>query len=113
MDLTTITENKLMAFENGILSQIFGPVKEADEELRNLFQLPDIVAVIKLQRLRWYGHMMRRDGDPVKDVVKTLLRKKKRPRGRPRLRWLDAMKKDTRKADIPEVEWRDRALWRG
>ncbi|KAJ8865786.1 hypothetical protein PR048_033308 [Dryococelus australis] len=35
-----------------------------------------------------------------------------RPRGKPRLIWLDAIKEDVRKADIPEEEWRDRALWR-
>ncbi|KAJ8875965.1 hypothetical protein PR048_023873 [Dryococelus australis] len=66
-----------MAFENGILRQIFGPIKVEDEwrrrknrEIRNLYQLPDIVAVIKVQRLRLYGHVMRRDGDLVKDASK-------------------------------------------
>ncbi|KAJ8874566.1 hypothetical protein PR048_025432 [Dryococelus australis] len=64
-----------------------------NREIRNLYRVPDIVAVIKGQRLRWYGHIMRRDGDLVKDV---------RPCGRPRLRWLDAIKEYIRKADLPE-----------
>ncbi|KAJ8880776.1 hypothetical protein PR048_017247, partial [Dryococelus australis] len=116
--LTKIIENKLMAFENGILRQIFGPVKEGDEgrkrknkELINLYQLPDIGAVIKGQRLRWYGHIMRRDGDLVKDVVERCL-EEKRPCGRRRLRWLEAIKEDIRKADVLEEEWRDWALWK-
>ncbi|KAJ8882831.1 hypothetical protein PR048_014645 [Dryococelus australis] len=54
---------------------------------------------------------MARDGDLAKDVEERCF-EEKRPRGRPRLRWLDAIKEDIRKADIPEEEWRDRALWR-
>ncbi|KAJ8890388.1 hypothetical protein PR048_009896 [Dryococelus australis] len=64
MVLTKKIVNKLMAFENGILRQNFGPVKEGDEwrrrnyrELINLYQLHYIVDVIKGQRLRWYGHI--------------------------------------------------------
>ncbi|KAJ8867306.1 hypothetical protein PR048_031107 [Dryococelus australis] len=39
-------------------------------------------------------------------------REEKIPRGSTRVRWLDAIKEGIRKADIPEEEWRDRALWR-
>ncbi|KAJ8869307.1 hypothetical protein PR048_030881 [Dryococelus australis] len=101
--LTRIQAENRSSFSMG---QIFGPVKEADEwrrrknrELRNLYQLPDIVAVIKGQRLRWYGHIMRRDGDLVQDVVERCFGEKK-PRGRHRFRWLDAIKEDIRKALI-------------
>ncbi|KAJ8879363.1 hypothetical protein PR048_019971 [Dryococelus australis] len=80
--------------------------KRKNRELRNLYQLPNIVAVIKGQRLRWYGHKYL-----VKDVVERGFLEKS-PRGRPRLRWLDAIKEDIRKAYIPEQECRDRALWR-
>ncbi|KAJ8878804.1 hypothetical protein PR048_019390 [Dryococelus australis] len=47
----------------------------------------------------------------VKDVVERCF-EENRPRGRPILRWLDAIKEYIRKAGIPEEEWRDRALWR-
>ncbi|KAJ8890867.1 hypothetical protein PR048_010376 [Dryococelus australis] len=103
-------ENKLTTFENGILRQIFGPVKEGDEwrrrknrELRNCYQLPDIVAVIRGQRV------MIRDGDLVKYVVERCF-EEKRPRGRPRLRWLDGIKENIRNSGIPKDEWRDGAL---
>ncbi|KAJ8885075.1 hypothetical protein PR048_011271, partial [Dryococelus australis] len=81
------------------------------EKLRNLYQLPEIVAVIKGQRLIWHGHIMRRDGDLVKYVVERSF-EEKRSCGRPILRWLDAIKEYIRKVDIPEEEWRDKALWR-
>ncbi|KAJ8889631.1 hypothetical protein PR048_009131 [Dryococelus australis] len=109
--LIKIIKYKLTAFENEIPRKIFGPVKGGDEELINLYQLRVIVAVINGQRLRWYGHIMRRDGDLVKDVVERCF-EEKRPCGRSKLRWLDPIKEDIRKADISEEEWRDRALWR-
>ncbi|KAJ8887716.1 hypothetical protein PR048_013934 [Dryococelus australis] len=80
-----------------------GVEKKKNRELRNSYPLSDIVAVLKGQRLRWYGHIMRRDRDLVKYVVERCF-EGKRPRGRPRHRWLDAIKEDIRKADIPEEE---------
>ncbi|KAJ8879412.1 hypothetical protein PR048_020020 [Dryococelus australis] len=94
--LTKLIENKQMTFENGILRQIFGPVKEG-YEWRSC--------------LMWYGHIMRRDGDLVKYMVERCFEEKK-PHGIHRIRWLDATKEDIRMSDIPEEEWRDRALWR-
>ncbi|KAJ8890062.1 hypothetical protein PR048_009569, partial [Dryococelus australis] len=89
--LTKIINNKLIAFENGILKKILAPLKRK------------MIAVIKGQRLKWYGHIIRRGRYLVKDVVKRCF-EEKRPRGRPRLRWLDAIKEVIRKADISEGE---------
>ncbi|KAJ8875829.1 hypothetical protein PR048_023730 [Dryococelus australis] len=83
---------RIQAIYKTIIQPVVLHVKEADEwrrrknrELRDFYQLPDIVAVIKGQKLRWYGHIMRRDDDLVKDVVERGF-EEKRPRGRPRLR---------------------------
>jgi hypothetical protein len=47
-------EQRLMVFENRVLSEIFGPKKLHNEELHDLYQLPNIIWVIKLgQGIDW------------------------------------------------------------
>jgi hypothetical protein len=49
------------------LRRIYGPKSEVDgswrklhnDELHNLYSLPNIVKVIKARRLRWVGHVAR------------------------------------------------------
>ena len=48
-----------------------------------------IVQVISKNKLRRFGHVMRREEDSTLRVVMKLKMKGKRPKGRPRLRWLD------------------------
>jgi hypothetical protein len=59
-------EHRLRVFENRVL-RIFGPKREDDgswrklhnDELRNLYSSPNIVRVIKSNRMRWAGHVAR------------------------------------------------------
>jgi hypothetical protein len=59
--------HRLRVFENRVLRRIFGPKREEDgswrklhnDELRNLYSLPNIVRVIKSRRMRWAGHVAR------------------------------------------------------
>ena len=48
-----------------------------------------IVQVINKNKLRWLGHVMRREEESTLRVVMKLKMKGKRPSERPRLRWLD------------------------
>ena len=48
-----------------------------------------IVQVIDENRLRWFGDVTRRGEESMLTAVMDLKMKGKRPRGRPRLRWLD------------------------
>jgi len=61
-------ERRLMAFENRVLRNIFGPkwdeLKEEwrklhNEELNDLYSSPNIVRVIKSRRIRWAGNVAR------------------------------------------------------
>ena len=58
-------DRRLRVFENGVLRRVFGPKKDEvtgewrklyNEELRDLYSLPNIVRVVK-SRMRWAGHM--------------------------------------------------------
>jgi hypothetical protein len=55
-------------FENRVLRRIFGPKlgeiiagwrNVRNEELHNLYSLPDINRMIKSRRMRWAGHVAR------------------------------------------------------
>ena len=45
-------------------------------------------------RLEWFGHVKRRDGtENIRTVAETKM-VRKRPRGRPKLRWYDTVRRD-------------------
>ena len=53
-------------FENRVLRRVFGPKRDEvtgewrklhNEELNDLYSLPNIVRVVKSRRMRWAGHV--------------------------------------------------------
>jgi hypothetical protein len=90
-------------FENRVLRRVFGPKKDEvtgewrklhNEELSDLYYLPNIVRVVKSRRMRWAGHVARMG--EVRGVYRVLIGKPegKRPLGIPRHRWEDNIKMD-------------------
>ena len=66
--VTSVDEKSLGAFERKILRKIFGPLsvdgvyrRRIHHELYELFDDIDVVKRIKIQRLRWLGHVIRMD----------------------------------------------------
>ena len=86
-----------------------------NDELRDLYSVPNIVRVLKSRRMMWAGHVARMGEG--RGVHRVLVGKPdgKRPLGRPRRRWDDNIK-----MDLQEVEgggdWmelaQDRDRWR-
>jgi hypothetical protein len=64
--LTLREKHRLMVFENRVLRRIFGLKREEgglwrkmhNDELYNLYFLPNIVRVIKSRRMRWTRHVV-------------------------------------------------------
>jgi hypothetical protein len=59
---------RLRIFENRVLRRIFGPKRDEvtgewrklhNEELHDLYSLPNIIRIIKSMRMRWVGHAAR------------------------------------------------------
>ena len=124
MPLTLRGERRLRVFENRVLRRVFGPKREEvtgewrkldNEELRDLYSLPNIVRVVKSRRMRWVGHVARMGEG--RGVHRVLVGKPegKRPLGRPRRRWEDNIKMDLREVgrggDWMELA-QDRDRWR-
>ena len=64
--LTLREEHRLRVFENRVLRRVFGPKRDGvtgewrklhNEELNDLYSLPNIVRVVKSRRMRWAGHV--------------------------------------------------------
>jgi hypothetical protein len=82
--------------ENRVLRIIFGPKREEmaggwrrlqNEELRNLYTIPNFIGATKSKRMRLAGYVVRMG--EIRNAYKILFGKAygKRPLGRPRSRW--------------------------
>ena len=87
-----------------------------NEELYDLYCSPNIFRVIKSRRMGWAGHVTRM-GER-RGVYRVLVRKpeKKRPLGRPSLRWEDNIEMDFQEVGFGGMDWielaQDRDRWR-
>jgi hypothetical protein len=106
--LTLREERRLRVFENSVLRRVFGPKRDEvtgewrelhNEELKDLYPLPNIVRVVKSRRMRWAGHVARMGEGNVVHRVLVGKPEGRRPLGRPRRRWEDNIK-----MDLQEVE---------
>ena len=70
--LTLREERRLRVFENRVLRRVFGPKRAEvtgewrklhNEELNDLYSLPNIVRVVKSRRMKWAGNVARMGQD--------------------------------------------------
>ena len=87
-----------------------------NEELNDLYTLPNIVRVIKPRRMRWAGHVARMGEG--RGVYMVLVGKPegRRPLGRSRRRCVDNIRMDLQEVGCVCMEWiglaQDRDRWR-
>jgi hypothetical protein len=112
--LSKTDERLLSVFERRGLRCVFGAVQENgvwrryNHELCKLFNEPDIVKYIKINRLGWAGHVIRMDNNR---TVKKVLDTKPigtRKIGRPKLRWEDDVIQDIKTLGVKN--WRNLAM---
>jgi len=117
-------ERRLRVFENRVFRRVFGPMRDEvtgewrklhNEELCDLYSLPNIVRVVKSRRMTWAGHVAHMGQG--RGVYRVLVGKPegKRPLGRPRCRWEDNIKMDLQEVGGGCGDWmelaQDRDRW--
>ena len=87
-----------------------------NEELSDLYSLPNTVRVVKYRRMRWEGHVARMGKGRGMHRILVGKPEGKRPLGRPRRRWEDNIKMDLQEAGGACGDWmelaQDRDRWR-
>jgi hypothetical protein len=112
-------------FENRVPSRVFGPKRDEvtgewrklhNEELNDLYSLPNTVRVVKSRRMRWAGYVAHMGEERGMHRVLVGKPEGKRPLGRPRRRWEDNIKIDFQKVGGGRRDWmelaQDRDGWR-
>ena len=97
------SEKILNAFERKVVKKIYGRVlvngqwqNRHNNEICNLDKDMEVTRNIRLRRLKWVGHVMRLKVERVpKEALEGYI-EGRRPIGRPRGRWLNAVDRDAR-----------------
>ena len=103
-----VAEIKMLMFAMGVMRKD----KIRNELIRSTVKVEWLEMKMRKGRLRWYGHVMRRDQEYVgRKMMETELLGKRR-RGRPKRRFLDVVKKDMGEVGVKETDVEDRKMWR-
>jgi len=86
--------------------------KVRSKELRESPGIDDIALVLQQNRLRWYGHVLRKEDD---DWVKKCMEYEvegPRPRGKPKRNWREVVKEDCQARKLNKEDVMDHSKWR-
>lgn len=82
-----------------------------NEDIRSKVKVGQVRGKLRETRLRWLGHVVRRDEEYVGKRMRKLA-VGARKRGRPRRRWKDCIKEDLKAIERTEEDAKDRVKWR-
>ena len=103
-----VAEMKMLRFAMGVTRKD----KIRNENIRRTVKVEQLGMKMREGRLRWYGHVMRRDQVYVGRQMMEIVLPGKRRRGRPKRRFLDAVNEDMREVGVKETDVEDRKMWR-
>ena len=86
--------------------------KIRNEYIRGTVKVERLGMKMREGRLRWYGHVMRRDKEDVGKKMIEMELPTKRKRGRPKRRFLNLVKEDMGEVGAKETDVEDRTVWR-
>jgi len=114
-------ELSLGRFERKVLRKIFGPVciegvwrRRFNDELYELYGDMHLCRRLRIQRLRWLGHVERQDEDAPAHKIFDSTPSGQRGRGRPRMKWRTQVEADLNLLGVQNWKRlaRDRPSWR-
>ena len=103
-----VAEMKMLRFAMGVTRKD----KIRNEHIRSTVKVEQLGMKMREAMLRWYGHVMRRDKEYVGRKMMEMELPGKRRRGRPKRRFLDAVKEDMREVGAKETDVEERKMWR-
>ena len=86
--------------------------KIRNEYIRGTAQVGRFGEKTREARLRWYGHVLRKDDGYIGRRVLRMELPGKRKRGRPKRRFMDVVKEDIAQVEVTEEDAEDRSNWR-
>ncbi len=81
-------------------------------EIRKRLGVEPIVDTLRECRLRRYGHVMRSNVNSVASVATSMDVPGRRPRGRPKKRWMESIARDMQEVGMDPEDVFDRVKWR-
>ena len=102
-------------FERKVCRRILGPVYDngkenwkilTNKEIYASVKKPTVIEAIRLNRLRWFGHVQRLEENRIPKTVLYMDLGTTRLRGRPRNRWHDEVREDGR--IVGGEEWQEK-----
>ena len=103
-----VAEKKMLRFAMGVMRKD----KIRNEYIRGTVKIKRLGMKMREGRLRWYGHVMKRDHEYVGRMMMEMELPRKRKRGRPKKRFLDVVKEDIGKVGAKETDIENRTVWR-
>ena len=103
-----VAEMKILRFTMGVTTKD----KIRNEYIRSTAKVERLEMKIREGRLRWYGHVMRRDQEYVGRKMMEMELPGKRKRGRPKRQFLDVVKEDMEEVCAKETDVEDRKMWK-
>ena len=104
-------EKKLDVAEMRMLRWMSGVTKLdriRNERIRGMTKVGEISKKVKESRLKWYGHVLRREDEYVGKRVMGMEVPGKRTKGRPKREWLDSIRNDLSERESSREDAQDR-----
>ena len=86
--------------------------KVKNVDIRKELGVNSIQEKVREMKLRWSGHMQRMEENNEVRAVVDIRVPGKRPRGRPRGRWMDCVRRDMQELRITPEDAQDRIFWK-
>ena len=86
--------------------------RKTSSELRKMMGIEPVLDVVRRGRLRWMGHILRKDGNSWVRRVMDINVEGRRVRGRPRKTWVNVVEEDMHMRGLQRKDAEDRAKWR-
>ena len=87
--------------------------RNSSVELRNKLGIMGVSDIVRQGRLRWFGHVERKDAGDWVSACRDMVVTGKRDRGRGKKTWKECVADDMKKLKLKREDAHDRAAWRG